>query len=1018
MLAVGRVSAQERQLRRSESDSPPTARAEKQAPNQPGSAEQARSFQELRAETAIHAIRIDRAQRALQRHDVLRAEEILSDEIGLFEQSWETRYVRDLCRRTAMALRLPTPVSTVAVSADGQRIALFSGWDVTVGDGLTGQQMLTLKGYRPAGGREHPDFGGCLAISADGRTILSSPAMTKDYVNDELKVWDGTTGEHKFSLSHCVHQVALSADGKSIVSVGGNLGKVWDGTSGKEKFILQGPCSCAAISADGRYLAWAMGGTEVKIGDAQTGEVKRTLKGHDVRVSSVAISADGRCIVSAGRKKVESAQNPFDPRAQLADEATVWDGETGQEKCTLRGVTGVALSGDGKTLVSMAHPFSDQRGEVTVWDTQTGQQKLSLEGHNGGVYGVAVSADGGRIVSWSEDRTVRVWNVKAGPEKLTLKGHGDAVLSVAVSADGERIVSGSAVEVKVWDAQAGRAKLSLTGVQGFPAQLRTVVLSADGQRIISGSGHPWFAGEVNVWDAATGASKHSLINRELAVFSVTASADGRSIVVGEGKVGPAADHMLRQGKMPGFGEIVVWDEATGRAKLSFGDNCAQAFNSLAMSADGELIVSACVDGPVKVWDARTGRERLTLPGKVAASVALSPDGRRIITAEDKTLKVWEARTGRNELTLKGHTGAVTSVAVSTDGERIVSGSTDKTVKVWDAQTGQEVLTLEGHALAVTSVAMSRNGQRIVSGSFDTTVKVWDAPPTDSGKVVGDWLKMIGSLRTVLVKAMATPSPTRTGVSTSQRQSQDNTGAYPGLASARIQVSTSQRQSQGNTGVSTSQRQSQENLKALAIAMHAYHDEFLCFPPAVVTSKDVKPLYSWRVVLLPFLEEEKLYRLFKLDEPWDSPDNKPLLARMPKVFATPAAAKADATTTHYQVLVGGRALFEPNRGVHRSRIRVTDVTDGLSNTMMIVEAAEPVPWSKPADLIYNPEGPLPKFGGVHPGGFNAAFADGSVYFIPSDRVPDRVLRAWITRNGGETVPRPEPAVAPTNKELLK
>jgi hypothetical protein len=109
------------------------------------------------------------------------------------------------------------------------------------------------------------------------------------------------------------------------------------------------------------------------------------------------------------------------------------------------------------------------------------------------------------------------------------------------------------------------------------------------------------------------------------------------------------------------------------------------------------------------------------------SVAVSPDGQRVVTGSwDTTARVWDARTGQSLVELKGHTDVVTSVAVSPDGQRVVTGSRDTTARVWDARTGQSLAELKGHTNVVTSVAVSPDGQRVVTGSEDTTARVWDA----------------------------------------------------------------------------------------------------------------------------------------------------------------------------------------------------------------------------------------------------------------------------------------------------
>ncbi len=188
-----------------------------------------------------------------------------------------------------------------------------------------------------------------------------------------------------------------------------------------------------------------------------------------------------------------------------------------------------------------------------------------------------------------------------------------------------------------------------------------------------------------------------------------------------------------------------------------------------------------------------------------------------------------------------------------------------------------------------------------------------------------------------------------------------------------------------------------NLKQIALAMHNYEATYSCFPPAAIVDPNGKPLLSWRVLMLPYLEGETLYREFKLDEPWDSPHNLPLQAKMPNVFQCPSDPPAPGLTK-YVVVVDPTSLFTGNA----SGSRIADVTDGTSNTLMVGEATVPVNWSQPADLSLKSSEPLLGMGSKHPGGFNASMADGSVRFFKKD-LPGQIFRALITRNGGEVIP---------------
>jgi RNA polymerase sigma factor (sigma-70 family) len=187
-----------------------------------------------------------------------------------------------------------------------------------------------------------------------------------------------------------------------------------------------------------------------------------------------------------------------------------------------------------------------------------------------------------------------------------------------------------------------------------------------------------------------------------------------------------------------------------------------------------------------------------------------------------------------------------------------------------------------------------------------------------------------------------------------------------------------------------QVKSTNNLKQLALALHNYHATFGTLPPAAIYSKDGKPLLSWRVAILPFIEQDNLYKQFHLDEAWDSDHNKTLLAQMPKVYAPLGGAAKDKHSTFYQVFVGKGTAFEGKEGT-----KFQDFSAGVSNTFLVVEAGEAVPWTKPSDLPYVADQPLPKLGGMFKDLIHVAMADGSVRTLPAN-AKEETIRSAIVR----------------------
>jgi WD40 repeat protein len=313
----------------------------------------------------------------------------------------------------------------------------------------------------------------------------------------------------------------------------------------------------------------------------ETGQSERIIKENISELYSVRLSPNSKNVVAAGR------------RSQLL----VRNIEDGAIKLTIKGhqsvlpVYGASFSPDGTRIISWAHDKT-----VKIWNAETGMPIHTLFGHADAVVSASFSSDVKRIVSTSADKTLKVWDAETGQAIDTFVGHTHPVYSASFSPDGKSIVSGAGPggpsarglagnvgEIKTWDVETRRQKLSLSPHAGT---VFCVKFSPDGKTIVSASGDK----TLKTWDAETGREKYTLKGHTGPVMSVSISPDGKRIASGD------AD-----------GKLKIWDPETGQLMLTIEGHNTDGQNapitSVDFGADGNTIVSACVDGTIRVWGA-------------------------------------------------------------------------------------------------------------------------------------------------------------------------------------------------------------------------------------------------------------------------------------------------------------------------------------------------------------------------------------------------------------------------------
>jgi WD40 repeat protein len=478
---------------------------------------------------------------------------------------------------------------------------------------------------------------------------------------------------------------------------------------------------------------------------AQAKATAEALYGHKGEVSSIAISPDGKHIVSGGKDKI----------------VRVWNTTTKKVVKSLTGHDGavltVAFSPDGKQVVS-----GDEIGMITIWNAETGEKIYTLKNGKPPVKSVTFSRSGKFLFSAGGGPVIQAWNVSTGePDKRTLSVNQGRVTCMSLSVDGKHLSVGTASEqenqagqIKVFELANGRELVTFSGA---PGAIHSVAFSPDGSMLACASdGDSVSRSELRVWAMNDGASPTLLSGHTGAIHTVTFSPDGKRLVSG------GADKIVR-----------MWDGVQGSLIGTFAGH-GDSINCVQFNRDGNSIVSGSSDGTLRIWDVAKatppaadtespksslaeamasipalgggmavqnlaqpaakppgGTPLLTMANTNGSSSALySRDSKQILVGGLKIVKLFDADKGTEIRSFDQHARYVSShVALSSDGTRCASAGADGIVRVWNMETGKELHALKDQqSNAFAGVAFSANSKQVaaVANGKDLVVSVWDA----------------------------------------------------------------------------------------------------------------------------------------------------------------------------------------------------------------------------------------------------------------------------------------------------
>jgi WD40 repeat protein/tRNA A-37 threonylcarbamoyl transferase component Bud32 len=581
-----------------------------------------------------------------------------------------------------------TPVRAAVATPPGQRTALSLGrwvWLTVAGGALTLVLLVVVMVVLLRPGRNRPSPEPTLppldrlskeAMPASKRLAWHPKELVAVLGDESWRHWGPVTG------------VSISPDGKWVASSGGDgVIRLWEVSTGRLHASLDHAGAVSvAFAPDGQTLL-SRSNDQLKLWDAASGmERPAPSKALAAPVLAAAWAPDGKLLAVAGTEKDS-------PKANPVPVLRVWDVASGEARAVLRGhagaISAVAFARNGQ----LASGSDDHT--VRLWDLAAGKERLVLASRgSGNITSVAFSPDGQIVAAGTVNQTARLWDVTSGKERGALTGHTATVTCVAFLADGRTVATGSSDHtMRLWDVTTLREKSSF---RDYRAAVTSLAMATDGQTLISGGGD----GRVRLWDPASGKERSSSPWYRLGAFSP----DSKTLALIDGPT------------------VELWDAATSKLRPLRGHE--ELVQRLAITADGQTLVSSSSDQTVKIWDMVAGRERASVHG--GPNLILAADGSSLATwAGNPEVRLWEV-TSAKQSAFFNESFAVESVAFAPDGKTLVlAGSRSSVIRLWDVARVKDPTSFDTRHGGVTGLALSPDGKTLATGHERQDMRLWD-----------------------------------------------------------------------------------------------------------------------------------------------------------------------------------------------------------------------------------------------------------------------------------------------------